>query len=1146
MRDTLLLIGDGASDRAELRGIFEASYHLLEAENIAQAVMLLRQNCSCIAAVLADVPRSRWEDLQTLTEGDRAVRENIPLIVFIPSADAGEQAEYAYLMGATDVVKRPYTPTSVLRRVQILVELYHSKQQLEQVVEEQNETIRHSNQVMVDALSTIIEHRSTESGNHVLRIRRFTRILLQEVARSCPEYGLTGPLIDTIASASALHDIGKISVPDAILNKPGKLTEEEFEVMKRHTTIGSQLVEQLQGIGDEQYLRYAYNIALYHHERWDGNGYPCGLKGDEIPICAQVVGVADVFDALTTTRVYKEAFSCARALTMILNGECGVFAPRLLECLKRVKTEFTELARQYADGYSPKSDNIRAPLKEYGIGDLSIDATQMAQMKYQALLHYANNTVMELDVGQKVYHVIYNPDPDLEALVSNASFDEMADWLVRDGMHPEGIDSVQELRRIFSEDLFQKHIRRRSFCCQIFSHSRGVYQPYEVTVLRLDTGNPQQLYLLAVFRKTEEPQPAEAQQEPSLRQPLLQNLLDGALRCCGDDALTIQAGTKSLYYLTGYTEEEVDRIFDRSLLKLVYPQDRESLLAGLWNPVWSRGRVETECRLLRKDGAPVWVMVRACGDTGADGREALCLILTDISGGREKMDRLETALRNDRIVIEQSGGIMVDWDLTTDTAVCSDKWEQRFGYPPLSANFSKQLATATHFHPDDLPLLRAEVRALRESHGQKTTADIDVRIADRQGKYLWNKLRATAIQDENGRPVRVVAFITDIHELKQAAISMKERADRDGLTKLFNKMSGQRLVRDYLATRGTHEVAALLILDLDNFKTVNDTYGHMYGDAVLTQAAMTLQKMFRSQDIISRIGGDEFMVLVKAVPDAHILQTRCELLVEAFREMFGKLMPDLDVSCSIGVAMCPDHGVGYTELFRHADMALYRSKQKGKNQYKIYDPQDSIGEMELPIHASPEEAEEHTTLTDESFARFAFRRLCESRNLAATIDELLAIIGAYFDVSRVYIFEDSADGATCSNTFEWCNAGVSPEQANLQGLSYQTDLPGWKELYNENGVFYCTDITVLSPPIRAVLEPQDIKSMLQCSIMDGGVFRGFVGFDECTSNRLWTQEQISLLAFLSEILGVFLLKLRNQQRGEAGPDRAIPAAPGER
>ena len=172
------------------------------------------------------------------------------------------------------------------------------------------------------------------------------------------------------------------------------------------------------------------------------------------------------------------------------------------------------------------------------------------------------------------------------------------------------------------------------------------------------------------------------------------------------------------------------------------------------------------------------------------------------------------------------------------------------------------------------------------------------------------------------------------------------------------------------------------------------------------------------------------------------------------------------------------------------------------------------------------DSDEQPTMNDDSLLRFVFRSLYESQNIDATIEELISFIGTHFDVSRVYIFENNDDNTCCSNTFEWCNVGIPPEKDHLQNVSYITDIPGWPEVYDERGILYCTDVSNLDPLVRQIVEPQGIKSMLHCAIMDRGVFRGYVGFDECTTNRLWTQGQISTLEFLAEVLAVFLIKQR--------------------
>ena len=187
--------------------------------------------------------------------------------------------------------------------------------------------------------------------------------------------------------------------------------------------------------------------------------------------------------------------------------------------------------------------------------------------------------------------------------------------------------------------------------------------------------------------------------------------------------------------------------------------------------------------------------------------------------------------------------------------------------------------------------------------------------------------------------------------------------------------------------------------------------------------------------------------------------------------------------------------------------------------------------MDNPTYVNARiDSDEQPNIADNSFIRFVFHALYESNNIESTVDELLTHIGAQFNVSRAYIFENNEDNTACSNTFEWCNEGIPPEKDNLQNISYITDIPGWPDEYDERGLLYCSDVTELSPNARAIPEPQGIKSMLHCAIRDNGVFRGYIGFDDCLSNRLWTQEQISLLQFLSEVLALFLLKKRTQDK----------------
>lgn len=354
-RDTILIADDSVTDRAVLRSIFKEDYKILEAENGEQALLLMKRYSFKIAAVLLDLALPVKDGFAVLkVRRESCELRDLPVAV-ITGHDRMERGLQAMDQnpGACELILKPFEVQLVGCRVRRMVEMNLRREALEGRVREQAKQLLESRSMMIAALSTMIEYRSAETGQHIKRIQMFTRVLLEEVAAICPEYGLDMAGIAMISSASSLHDIGKIAIPDAILNKPGHLTEEEFKIMKSHAAKGGELLKHLNLIGEHEYLEIAEDICRCHHERWDGSGYPSGLVGDQIPVSAQVVGVADCYDALTTDRVYKQAILPDLAFDMILGGACGAFNPKILESFKNVRAAFEELSRQYSDGADP-------------------------------------------------------------------------------------------------------------------------------------------------------------------------------------------------------------------------------------------------------------------------------------------------------------------------------------------------------------------------------------------------------------------------------------------------------------------------------------------------------------------------------------------------------------------------------------------------------------------------------------------------------------------------------------------------------------------------------------------------------------------------------------------------------------------------
>ena len=346
-KPTILLVDDAMMNRMVLTGILGEDYHILEAGNGERCLELLRANAGQIALVLLDINMPVMDGFEVLrTMNTNHTIEDVPVIM-ISSDDSEEAIRKAYELGASDYVNRPFDAKIVYRRVANTIKLYAKQRRLVQMVSDQIRAREKNTDVLVGVLSQIVEFRNGESGSHVRHIRVITETLLHRLMELTDRYELTPEQQDNIALASALHDIGKIGIDEAILNKPGKLTAEEFAVIKTHSMLGAEMLHKTENFAEQPLLQTAYEIARWHHERWDGRGYPDGLKGDDIPISAQLVSMADVYDALTSERCYKKAFPHETAVQMITDGACGAFNPLLTQCLLDVQGELKQEILQW-------------------------------------------------------------------------------------------------------------------------------------------------------------------------------------------------------------------------------------------------------------------------------------------------------------------------------------------------------------------------------------------------------------------------------------------------------------------------------------------------------------------------------------------------------------------------------------------------------------------------------------------------------------------------------------------------------------------------------------------------------------------------------------------------------------------------------
>ncbi len=435
-----MLIADPSDvNRSLLYEIFAPQYELLQTDSSQELFQLLMQYRDELAAAIIHeslaerLPKTSAHTLMTLQ-----VFEKVP-VIFTLSKESDILHPQRFPIPFHDVLDSPIHPVVAKKRVANLVALFSQQQTLEQLLSDQTKKILEQNRElraqqkkintinndMLDTLSMVIEYRDVESGRHINRIRKFTEVLLRILADKYPKYHLTEEKIELITSASSIHDIGKIAIPDSILLSPRRLTYEEFRVMKQHTIKGCEILDQLEAVEKNEYFRYCYDICRYHHEKWDGTGYPDGLVGDQIPIWAQVVSLADCYDALTSERPYKSAYSHERAVEMIRTGACGAFSDEMMDCFSAALPKFRELAIRYADtnrAHKPITEPVSSAAKGetadhtqdvylkmdrsdliQTIEHLKQTASQVQQADRAMLYHLADH-VLEFDLVNDMLH----------------------------------------------------------------------------------------------------------------------------------------------------------------------------------------------------------------------------------------------------------------------------------------------------------------------------------------------------------------------------------------------------------------------------------------------------------------------------------------------------------------------------------------------------------------------------------------------------------------------------------------------------------------------------------------------------------------------------------------------------------------------
>lgn len=408
--------------------------------------------------------------------------------------------------------------------------------------------------------------------------------------------------------------------------------------------------------------------------------------------------------------------------------------------------------------------------------------------------------------------------------------------------------------------------------------------------------------------------------------------------CCFSDNENLPfAGTDSnLSAILGYAPEEYEQKFDNQLCGAILPDDRPEFFRSLRTQLLKSDYAEVIFRMRHKNGRAIWVLAKIRRIINEQGEEYLCAVMMDCTKYKKQQDNADNLMHQYQIILSQTQNVTFELDVSTDTISFSDSWKDMFGYTPGTRNFVATLPAKAHIYSADVPRLLQCFKKMKKGESYQT---MDLRLSN-GSKFLWFCLRATAMYDEDGKLLKVIGILLNIDESKRATSDLQQQAERDSLTKLLNKETCKRQITEYLNSFGGGAYCAMMIIDLDNFKHINDHYGHMFGDTILLKAAQAIKTFFRDRDIIARFGGDEFMVLMKDISNQDLIRDRCEKMLNYFQELLEEENVKGVTGFSIGISLSPEHATSYEALFQCADDALYEVKKRGKNSYAIFHPKE--------------------------------------------------------------------------------------------------------------------------------------------------------------------------------------------------------------
>lgn len=579
--------------------------------------------------------------------------------------------------------------------------------------------------------------------------------------------------------------------------------------------------------------------------------------------------------------------------------------------------------------------------------------------------------------------------------------------------------------------------------------------------------------------------------------------------------VVISSATASLSYannsyfnLIGYSREEVEKLLHNDISMLMHPDDLKENKQQIYENFMGKGELCMTGRCKRKDGKELWIRI--------DGKkidEEIFCVITDETDIKHNLLELEAERQFNKTITSLSNDIFFHFNLKNNKIRFSGTLAHEYMPDMVYENFTQYALEGDIGVTEDLHNFVALMDAMNS--GKEIASEF--RFKNKNGQASWFRIEYRIVFD-NKIPAYAIGKFTNIDVEKNLTI----KAETDSLTTLYNKGTTQHKIEQALIGSNTKIKNVLFIIDIDNFKYVNDTFGHQFGDVLLFEVATTMKNLFRGNDFVGRLGGDEFMIFMHNIRNETVIKQKANMLLSALHAI--KVGDTHRLTVSIGIALFPKNGQTYEELYSTADIALYNAKNAGKDCFFLYKKGMTMNNLQKKTEI------DQALILEQGFDRNivfkVFEMLQSSQNLSATVNEIMSMVGTFFAVDRSYIFKKRvlSDGKIVyDNTYEWCGEGIEPAIDELQEVPHEAYASVWAQ-YDSKGVFMCNDITKLEQTAFELLNSQGIKSVLQCVVRQNKEIKLMFGFDACSQNREWKMEEASTLLYITQILGGHLLK----------------------